>query len=269
MNVVYGRSVKGTGKLNEDVFGHTGNLAWVIDGATDVFRPERNDVLWYVSRLSDAIRREAENDPDGNPSGILRASIASIRRNALTVMDGAFHMPEYMLPTYAISMVKETPDGFDYLLLGDAEILYRDDGNADMPIAPWNILSDDRIDPFRRRNQELISALPEGPEREAEVCEIYRETRRKANVPDGYPIGSTDQDCVRSAMTGHVSFENGGKILLYTGGLRDYDMIRDGDLLLYNGWVADETLSAFRRKEIQAHDGCDDMTTLLIRIKHT
>ncbi|WP_329134298.1 protein phosphatase 2C domain-containing protein [Streptomyces sp. NBC_01476] len=63
MNVVGAVSAVGGSRPNEDRYGHTDTLAWVIDGATDLepdsFLPATSDVQWLADQVGGYLRQRA------------------------------------------------------------------------------------------------------------------------------------------------------------------------------------------------------------------
>jgi hypothetical protein len=52
--------------VNEDMYGHTSESAWVIDGATGLtdkqFSNQKSDELWFVNRISDRLSARMSHD---------------------------------------------------------------------------------------------------------------------------------------------------------------------------------------------------------------
>ncbi|MEU5309504.1 protein phosphatase 2C domain-containing protein [Streptomyces sp. NPDC021562] len=106
-------------RLNEDRYGYSGELAWVIDGATDLesdsFLPAPSDVQWLVDRVGELLREAAAED--GYPgardflTGLSRRVAQDIR--SLSFPDSRIH------PTCSIGLLHVGPEGAELARVGD------------------------------------------------------------------------------------------------------------------------------------------------------
>ena len=215
MKVIFKMCRKGTVIVNEDVCGHAGEYAWVIDGATDVFDVHamgiEHEVAWYVRRLSGCIRKACQQG--GSTADVLR-------RAGKSVFEGKpvwslKNYPEYQLPTYAICLVRHSREQLDYLILGDCCLGVPSGGRL-------QLLTDTRITAFSMRNRDLLKAYIEQNGIMPEDKVLFQSTRLKANAPDGYPIGSVFGSGISMALTGCVPVPEEHRFLMFSDGLLDY-----------------------------------------------
>lgn len=184
----------GAGAVNEDVAGHYGDAAWVIDGATGVGVPilsGTSDAAWFANRVSIALEDILRDRPAIATHDLLIETITTCRTAfesaaQRTTTDAA------ELPSAAFAMVRQIGESVEFTTLGDCRIAYRDEaGSAALfggtAIAPFEARSIALADDLRRRDPKIdpvrlkIAMLPR-----------LRETRRLMNRPGGYWILGTD-----------------------------------------------------------------------------
>ncbi len=215
MNVIFQMCRKGSVIINEDVCGHAGAYAWVIDGATDVFETHslgvEHEVTWYVQRLSACIQAACRRG--GTPEEVLSRAVKAVSEDER--IRSLRDIPEYKLPTYAVCLTRLCPERLSYLILGDCCLCVPDGGTL-------RLLTDTRITAFSTRNRELLKAYIEDNGAMPKDKGLYQNTRSRANAPDGYPIGSVYGSGIPVALKGEVPVSEGSRFLMFSDGLLDY-----------------------------------------------
>ncbi|WP_433260957.1 protein phosphatase 2C domain-containing protein [Micromonospora vinacea] len=110
----------GGARANEDRVGHRGTLAWVIDGATDLYDdtvlPADSDVQWLVDRIGERLT-EAGLDEYRGPAAALLTSIADyVAREQAALPFPASRVP----PACSIAVCVDQGTGYDLARIGDA-----------------------------------------------------------------------------------------------------------------------------------------------------
>ena len=215
MRIVNSICRKGSAEFNEDNIGNSDNCAWVIDGATDVFDRhailhDDNEVEWYVTRLNDALTAKAnESEPLAD---ILRNAVLDIATSIISV-SGIDDVPEYMLPTFAIAIVRVSHNILEYCVLGDCSIHV-------VGVSRFETIRDRRIEPFTKENRKRLSALPKNDL--SGRMSVLRNTRTYANAIDGYPIGSVYGTGINQALTGEIELKDDERVLICSDGIDGY-----------------------------------------------
>ena len=215
MHIVNSICRKGSAKFNEDVIGNSGNCVWVIDGATDVFNRhvifnDDSEVEWYVSQLNDALETKANDDEP--LVDILRNTVLDVAASIVPV-NGIEDIPEYLLPTFAIAIVRMSHSILEYCVLGDCSIHV-------VGVSRFETIRDRRIEPFTRENRKRLSALPKNDL--SGRMSVLRNTRTYANAIDGYPIGSVYGTGINQALTGEIELKDDERVLICSDGIDGY-----------------------------------------------
>ncbi len=239
-------------KTNEDVVGHAGNAAWVLDGATGLgkrrFLPGDSDAAWLAGRydtlLRETLLREA---PPGEPTDDSPDSLKRLIGNIIGQVAGLFaaeasweaeEAPEkkaqeedgepekgppkrHELPSAGIALVRCTPDRLDMTSLGDCRaIVALPDGRvASTKDSPLTALDAGVVASMRSL---LESGRVETPEKAlAAVRPQLRDNRARLNTEGGYWVLS-------------VHPEAAGRMEVQSFPLRRGDMVRG--LLVSDGF---------------------------------
>lgn len=213
IKVKYVDSIKGSSKENEDVVSFYNNYCWIIDGATDVFDTTTQNgfsVFTFVNEVSSELsllcndKKSLEN--------IISQAISNVTLKYFSSFDFS---EDYFakLPTFSFIFCREIDNNFEYLMLGDCFLII--DGK---------IITDKRISEFSRKNRLKLeeSMLKNKEINEKARLMIFRETRLKANKIGGYPIGSMNPNCVKSALKGRFSVVNIQRFVLMSDGYYNF-----------------------------------------------
>lgn len=121
------------GTANEDVVGHIGKAAWVIDGASGVGEnlvSPISDAQWFAQSTDRELRKLLADQPDMRFEDLF---LAVVERCAAAFAAEARRPPagRHEMPSAAIAFVRALSDRVEMATLGDCEILYRQaDGDA-------------------------------------------------------------------------------------------------------------------------------------------
>lgn len=208
MKIIYSKLKKGEKDINEDTYGFVSNLAFVIDGATDVFdkkmiRPKA-EVKWYVNTLKRELIKVYNKKKSLTEN--LKTAVKNVYDKINT--NGKLScVKEYLLPTFSIAMIKVQKGTFEYYVLGDCYISYK---TSDKPV----VVKDHRIEKFSSSNRKKVI------KNRTNKLNIYRQTRKLANAKNGYPIGSVRGTSIAKGKKGTIDSKS--DVLLFSDGIIDY-----------------------------------------------
>lgn len=268
IKILYENCIQGEAAYNEDSYGYTESCAWVIDGATDVFGRGafggKDEVARYVAKLSDMIGSRCFAEK--SLKNILKDSVSGLYSEMASPQIDL--IDECELPTFAISFLRIRGTYAEFLILGDCSISYLKN-NA--PV----LLTDTRIADFSKINREKLKVYLDEHGHVPEDKAIFRDTRSKINLPEGYPIGSVRGTGIMSSMVGRIRIKKGDRLIMFSDGLLDYikaDRNRLGNF--FDAGIIDselERMNAFLEDEEQYNNAPrpkkkDDCTILLMEV---
>ena len=107
-------------RANEDRVGHRGTLAWVIDGATDLYAdtalPADSDVQWLVNGVGERLARAGAADYRGSAADLLASLAADVAREQEVLSFPASRVP----PARSVAVCVDWGSGYDIARIGDA-----------------------------------------------------------------------------------------------------------------------------------------------------
>ncbi|MGA4727716.1 protein phosphatase 2C domain-containing protein [Micromonospora taraxaci] len=107
-------------RANEDRVGHRGTLAWVIDGATDLYDdtalPAGSDVQWLVDSIGERLTRAGADDYRGSAAALLTSIAADVASEQAALSFPAGRVP----PACSIAVCVDQGVGYDLARIGDA-----------------------------------------------------------------------------------------------------------------------------------------------------
>jgi serine/threonine protein phosphatase PrpC len=110
----------GAVSANEDRAGHAGGLAWVIDGATDLYgdtaTPAASDVQWLVDTVAERLRLAGWNGYDGSASSLLD----EIARYVCDQMAALDFPTDRVPPACSLAVVADHGESYEITRIGDA-----------------------------------------------------------------------------------------------------------------------------------------------------
>lgn len=215
MKVISYGNYQGSRIYNGDVIGFDNDMCFVMDGSTALFNDYKffaeGDLYTYMQML----KRYFVNDNN--------KSIQDNLKNAINLcndkIDGIDKYKEYELPTYTICVIRDIGKYIEYYILCDTliSILYKD-GRIE------NIV-DRRIDPVkvvcRNRNREIKEMDITEEEKKKLILENEQETRKKVNIEGGFPVGSTNNNCIDNGYFGKIEKDKIDRILICSDGYYD------------------------------------------------
>lgn len=204
---ILAHSIEGTNHDNEDIFGVYKNYVWVMDGATDLFdTPTKHgfSVSQVMQTLNQVLPKECK-DYRGLKD-ILASAISQVQATYLS-SDLTYNYSE--LPTFAFMFGRFVGDLFEYIYLGDCYLV----------VSQVDLITDNSFAPFVQANREEISQLKalRVPNLDFEVKEVYKRTRKLANKPSGYSIGSLNPESAYLSHQGYFPY-SGQELMLMTDG---------------------------------------------------
>ncbi len=129
---IYVAATDSRAAVNEDVVGHCGDAAWVIDGATGIgasLLEAPSDASWLALSADTALRTLLADDPTMPTRELVREVIIQCR-DALSAE--AVRSPEgpHEHPSAAFTMLRRIGETIELVALADCEVIYRDEGGA-------------------------------------------------------------------------------------------------------------------------------------------
>jgi hypothetical protein len=270
-----------SGRDNEDRAGVASELAWVIDGATDVI-PEpltraTSDAAWFAAAMHDMLDRL---DTDTPPSlaelpGLVADRLAPQFVSATS--RPAAGREEH--PSAAAIVIRRlTPGRLEFVSLGDCALIVESEGR----MTKIGVSEDDAgdrwvADALTGKSQD--AAIPGAPLTRIDLWPILRAKRARMNTPAGYGIFSVTPPPREMIRHGTLEVSPASRILLATDGLLrlvdvfgTYDIERlfaaawaNGLAPLFDELRALETADADCTRFPRAKTS-DDTTALLLRV---
>lgn len=245
MKKLLSHSIEGTNHDNEDIYNVYKNYVWVMDGATDLFgTPSKYgfSVSQVMQTLNQVLPKECK-DYRGLKD-ILASAISQVQA---AYLPSDFDYDYSELPTFAFMFGRLVGGIFEYIYLGDCYLI----------CSQVDIITDSSFSPFVQANREEIAHLKtlRDIDLEFEVKEVYKRTRKLANKPNGYHIGSLDPDCAYLSNQGYIPY-SGQELMFMTDGF--YNMFSAF------GSVS-ETLSELQNLHLDGSVKLDDATVVVVR----
>ena len=205
------------GAINEDVVGHAGDAAWVIDGATGFgarrHAPDLSDARWYARALDAALVRAAA-EPELPPAAMLERAIGEVAAAFLGFASA--EPPPAEVPAAAVALVRASAAGLAYAVLGDCAVVLPAAGGV-------RLINDPVVGPFDRRFAEAIALLhregiTEVARVQAEMAPFINRLRRFMNRPGGFWVAALEPLAARHAVNGVAPLAAGAEALLASDG---------------------------------------------------
>ncbi|MCQ9388489.1 helix-turn-helix domain-containing protein [Brevibacterium sp. 50QC2O2] len=194
------------GRPNEDTWGGTETMAWVIDGAT-----QPGDTVGTVSAaeyartLSDAIQHYSA------PGDSLEQVLAAAIRAAAT------WPRDEPGPAATVAMVRRRGTGYDWLVLGDAGFLVRNRAGSSQTVTDTRLASVAHAERTARQDARAAGAGAATLRRLSQA--LYRAELAARNTAGGYWVAADDPAAAEHALTGYTEDVDG--IYLATDGVLD------------------------------------------------
>ncbi|WP_276320373.1 protein phosphatase 2C domain-containing protein [Micromonospora zingiberis] len=218
-------STAGGVRTNEDRVGYGGTLAWVIDGATDLYQeaalPAESDVQWLVDTIGQYLSEAGADGYRGSAATLLEAVADDVAERQAALKFPAERVP----PACSIALCVDQGTSYDISRIGDATAVIA--GREPSVLATGY---------FDRREAAAVAAREKDPER---VTAAMHERRL-------YTMTSGDSE---SIFSGHLrrrlrphgvagTWAATDAVLLCTDGfarlITDYQIYRDwADVILH------------------------------------
>lgn len=272
------------GGANDDNLGHSGDYAWVFDGATGLVEEQltgtASDAAWLSQAGTDALQARAPSH-----RGPLAALVDEVIDDVTQRFEAEGHrqpQERYERPTASLILVRQVGGVLECLNFGDCKILLRDGtgmfrtfGSSEESEAYENHLAT-RFSEQRKEQGET----GEPNQHRSSILERLRKVRNRHNVSGGYWVFALDAGAAEHARTATFDFEAPAVALLMTDGFEalagDYGRYTEEELLdaaLEKGLTAlkDELRHIERELDPEAHQfprfkQSDDATAILIKI---
>ncbi|HBF29108.1 protein phosphatase 2C domain-containing protein [Rhizobium sp.] len=271
------------GRPNEDRLGYNEHCAFVLDGATGLGEQQYmdgfgSDAAWIAQFAAKRLIHELSIDT--HVTELIRA-IAFDAHELFTATAG--EQPRYAWPLAALAALRLTPDGAEFIGLGDS-VLYvlHDDGRVETHTAlPEAFESEQQAARAHVQRVGGIGMSGMAHTSDAETLENLRSKREQQNTPGGgvWSLGLIPDTADHLART-TIELTGGATALICSDGLADlvslYKVYDPASLIKRAATAGLKTLVAELRhleREVDP-DGiqyprfkqCDDTTAILCRI---
>lgn len=194
---------------NEDRKGFRFDTAWVLDGASQPGETTGDfSTQEYVDRLNYEIFIHT------NPSLTLKQILKQALTAMKTVLDA--HSFPLLSPAATIAMVRVKEDEYEWLLLGDSGILFRDKGQ-------YILMSDTRLSLIAIEERKAFLEAKKEKTSDGIIFPLwqalYEKEASSRNQPGGYFVAADDPGAVDHALTGTMPLL--GSAFLFTDGITD------------------------------------------------
>ncbi|MCW6528865.1 protein phosphatase 2C domain-containing protein [Sphingomonas sp. MMSM20] len=267
--------------VNEDVVGHHGNAAWVIDGATGIgaaLLDAPSDASWLAHRVDAAFRALLAEQPMIATTVLVRRAI-EICRDALAA--AATRAPEgpHEHPSAAFAMLRDFGDHVELTSLADCAVAYVDEaGQA-------QLFSDGSHETIERRTLDLAAQIfaadpdPAPAALTERLLPQLQANRRLMNRADGYWVLGIEPDAADHLSQRRLPARKGQRFALVSDGFlrlvdlfgvaTPHDLLAIDDAAQWDAWLA--RLRAIEREpesrrhyvRVKIHD---DATLLTLHI---
>lgn len=272
---------RGSGSHNEDRAGSAGNLAWVIDGATDLVEEplvgEHSDAAWlaeHTQRSLSSMEQEQLDDLAELPAGIsmhLADAFARHSRRRPTA--------RWEHPSAAAIIIRATKDHLDWVSLGDCALIVETPAGLNCIGVGGPEAGDSRLASALQRLNIKRTLITEAERRSELLPQLRKGRGEKLNQPGGYGVISITPPPRELVSTGRLSVASSSHVLLATDGLmRLVEIFRryDAQTLLETAKTKGLGRLLHELRSLEADDSdcfghprlkqSDDATGLLMRI---
>jgi len=252
---------------NEDRYGFSGELAWVIDGATDLepnsFFSAPSDVVWLVDRLNALLQSKGVEGQQPAADGLLRILAQEIGEE----MKALGFPADRIHPTCSIGLLRSAFDGTELARIGDPTCL---------AFGPRTVEVSTTF--FGRREAQAIERANGGGLADTDSRDgILRRRQKYIRGVFNESVFSGHPEAVLRIQTEFVGPGQAEYALLCTDGFAravvDYDLYPDWRALLRSALESglSAVLDRIRAYEAAGPTGAhfkksDDVTALLIRL---
>lgn len=210
-----------SGTINDDRIGQHGNLAWVIDGATDVLAtrilPGGSDAAWFAEALAAVL--SGLGDTGATPlSDVLSTVTEQVARS---FREAASRPPRetHEHPSAAGILVRLRGNRLDFLSLADCQLILAAPGTAPVALGvDPELAAGDRRTVAGMRQFQAETGSQHWREARAHMLPMIRAARGRLNQPGGYGVFSVTPPPAEFIRQGSVDAPAGTRLLLATDG---------------------------------------------------
>lgn len=270
-------------RANEDRLGYNGDCAFVLDGATGLGDRQYmegfgSDAAWMAQFAAKRLINELSVDT--LVTELVRA-IAFDAHELFTATAG--EQPRYAWPLCALAALRLTPDGAEFIGLGDSVVyILHDDGRVDSLTALPDAF--EREQTAARAHVERVGSIGKSgvAAHDPQTLSELRRAREKQNTPDGWiwSLGLVP-DAADHLARADIIFTGGATALIASDGLADlvslYHAYDPATLIKRASTVGLKALVAELRHlerdvdpdgvQFPRFKQCDDTTAILCRIE--
>ncbi len=232
MKILHATEAKPGKDANDDIAGHSGNVFWLMDGATELTPPPHGcNAAWHVGQLHRAFEDILHAEPKIALPALASRAIADVARKffATTGLDAS--APQDARPFATLILCRCDAGTLDYLIVCDSTLAV---------IGPERtaVLTDPRLGDLKAL-APLDTLLKGGsgfnsPAFKAAMRNVYDHVFGYINAAGGFDVIGQDAGVVDRAVTGTIALEPGDTVLLMSDGFtRAVDT-----LALYPSWAA-------------------------------
>jgi serine/threonine protein phosphatase PrpC len=266
-------------RVNEDSFGATGTIAFVLDGVTGLadgpLLPGTSDAAWVAQAARDLF---LELGP--GRAGDLRGLIAAVAEGIVRRFErerSRAPAERYELPWTTLSMIGITADTLHVAYLGDSRVLVE---TAEGEVHNFGMYKS--RSPFEQKMSQKFVAQGKGigvDVMRATVLPEMRRVRNTVNSEGGFWLLGADPNAAAHAGISSLKLTGPATVLLTTDGFyalkEDYEVFDDRDLIATGQTLGLAPMGVQLRKiEDEDPDGkryarmkkSDDATALLVRV---
>lgn len=248
-----------SGAVNDDRVGQSGNVAWVIDGATDVgdgpLVGDSSDAAWLADTISNWLLAKAAELPADLAE--LPAAISAHAEREFARLCRRQPQGRHEHPSASGLIIRVAGSALEYVAVGDCTLLVAD---RDGRMARYGIGDDDAGDPWLVRH--LKSAARETGQRtagglRASIMPVLRTARERMNCVPGYGVFSITAPPVNYIETGRIAIAPDSRALVASDGfmrLADVYGVVQGDDLLAETFARGPDAMLRWLREIEADD---------------
>lgn len=207
-------------KENEDICYADNNMAWVLDGASGLYKEHisehASDAAWFVYELDKYLKQHLLEEQ--SIIEILQTGLFEIKQQYLE-FPGIESVQEY--PSCAAAIIRRIGNVLEYYIMADCELMFKEiDGTI-------HRMSDHRVSVFD--HLVLMEACRLSKERHTSVKDCLEdvfpmeiENRKLKNKANGYYALSDDVSICDKGITGRLSLDHIQSICLCSDGFAQY-----------------------------------------------
>lgn len=267
---------------NEDAYGATGTIAFVLDGVTgladELLLPGRSDAAW-AAQTARTLLLEHGPGRGGDLRGLIWTVAQGIQQRFEHERSRA-PAERYELPWTTISMIGIAGDTLHIAYLGDSRVLVETADGAVHNLGMYKSRT-----PFEQKLAQKVAAAQKekggdiGATARATVMSELRRARNTVNTPNGFWLLGADPEAAAHVGITSLKLAGPATVLLTTDGFyalrEDYEVFDDRDLIATGQTLGLAPMGVQLRKiENDDPNGqryarmkkSDDATALLVRV---